>query len=171
MSINNGKPLEVTPVSAWLDDYELVTMPSGKVVGLRQTDILSLILEDGTTPNFLIQFIQGHMGALPINANEQAQLDEEDLIKLSPILNKLTIACYANPPIVNTMEEVKRGEGLLLHMVSLEDKISLILWGMGGARAVEAAGRFFEQQKRNIESSLQSNSVEQATKRNTRRKK
>lgn len=146
-SNGNGHQLEITPVSAWLNDYDPVRLPSGKVVGLRSVDILSLILEDGSAPNFLTQFVEGHMSAVRMDKNGMPEMDGDDMKRFVVVINKIARACFANPPIVDDMEAVQRGEGILLSMISMEDKSALIPWGMGGQAAIDNASRFFEQQK------------------------
>ncbi len=162
-SNSNGHVPTITSVSAWLEDYDIITLPSGKVVGLRPVDMLSLILEDGSAPNFLIQFVQGHMENVPMNAQGQPEMDVKEMRDLLTLLNKVARVCFADPIIVDDMEAVQRGEGILLSMISLEDKMALLPWGMGGQSAVDSASRFFEQQKPDPEPVLSSLSVQPST--------
>ncbi len=150
------KKLEITPISAWLEDYELVEMPSGKVVGLRQVDVLSIITADGQIPNVLLPIIQGNM--TPQEAG-QIEMSFEDLKPLNQLLGRLTRACFVEPAIVEDMEDVKRGDGILVDMVPYNDKISLIAWNLGGQARVDAAQTFLEQQEAGVVGVQPSNNV------------
>ena len=91
----NGKPLEITPVSAWVEEYEIVYLPYAKKhVGLRQADVMSILTSDGQIPNMLLPVIQGQM--TPSQA-QSMEVDMDDLSQLNGLLNKLVRACFVQP--------------------------------------------------------------------------
>jgi len=131
------KPLELSPISAW-SDGELIELPSGKVMRLRQLDVLSVIGEDGSVPNFLLPLLS--------RQKSSAEPNPEDILKMGPLLNKVALQSVVEPAIVNTMDQVKAGEGILLSMISMEDKMTLLSYAMGGAAAINATMRFQRKQ-------------------------
>jgi len=143
---DNQKPLEITPISAWVEDYETVQLPSGKVVGLRQVDVLNILTADGRVPNMLLPVVQGHMDGVNVNENGEMVVDVDELPRLNQLLNRLTRSSFVKPAIVDTREQVERGEGILCEMVSYADKIALITYSMGGKAAIDASKKFLEQQ-------------------------
>ena len=142
----NKPQLEITPISGWLDDYETVKLPSGKVVGLRQVDVLNILTVDGEIPNILIPAITGHM-ALSQGDNQNLEMGIEDLVQLNNLLDRLARACFVNPKIVADMDAVDRGEGITVEMVSYIDKTSLIAWNMGGQAQLDATATFLNEQE------------------------
>lgn len=150
MAKANGKSpaLEITPVSAWLEDYETVRLPSGKVVGLRQVDVLSILTADGEIPNILLPVVQGHMKT---GGQASMEVDIKDLAPLNHLLERLTRACFVKPAIVDDLDAVKAGDGITVDMVSYQDKIALIAWNMGGQAQIDAATTFLEQQNASLD--------------------
>lgn len=153
-----NKKLEVTSASSWLTDYEPVLLPSGKVAGLRQVDVLSILTSDGEIPNILMPIVQGNISQSQIQGGEM-QMQVKDLVPLNHLLERLTRACFVQPAIVDDMEAVKRGEGITVDMVSYTDKVFLIAWNLGGQERVDAAARFLKEQGTDMGAVQPSNGV------------
>lgn len=143
--------MAITPVSAWLDQYEEVELPSGRTVGLRQPDVLCLITADGNVPNLLRPMLTQQMGGKPAKLPTESEVTLEDLQALTEMLNRVARACFVEPAIVETMDDVRAGKGVMVDMIPYADKVALISYGMGGKRAIEAGIRFLKQQSQRLE--------------------
>lgn len=142
-------------INSWFDDYEIVTLPSGKPAGLRQVDILYILSDDGDIPNFLLDQIGGHISGVRASAEEapeEHQMSMDDLKGIQKLLDKLVLACWASPPVSNDPAKVESREAISTSMISLGDKMALFTWAMGGATAFEKAGDFLKEQAENLES-------------------
>lgn len=123
--------LQLTPVSDWLKG-ELVQLPSGKVVEYMELDTLSMVMESGDTPNFVLRKLMDGLNQKPASKQTEAKDEPEDMLKLVPLLNTVTRAMLVQPPIVETVEEMRAGKGITLQRVSFQDKMALFMLGIGG---------------------------------------
>lgn len=139
MSTNNG-PTGMTSLSAWLEAYETVTLPSGKVVGLRQADILALLMPDGRVPNVLAPLVETLMTGKAAATNLNIT-DTNDLAAIKALFDRVTRTCLVFPRIVDEAAML-RGEGITVEMVSFDDKTAIFNWAAGGRAALAAAQSF-----------------------------
>jgi|GEM_PF-2552111 len=148
MTNKTHKPLEITPISAWVEEYEIVHLPyAQKNVGLRKVDVMDILMGDGQIPNVLLSMIQGDITP---TQTQNVQMEGDDFKRFRELLDKLARACFANPPIVDTMEEVQEGKGILSSMIPFNDKSLLIAYCMGGRAQFENATKFLEQQEGSV---------------------
>lgn len=155
----------LTPIEDWLSSFEEAILPSGKKPGLRQVDVVSILTDDGQIPNILMPIIQmlmdeatGRKSTKP-TIEIDMQFGAQDLVDFHRALEKLTRACFAHPQIVDTQADVDAGKGILLHHVSLTDKLALIPWAMGGQRAIDAAKTFLGEWVKSLGSLQSGNGV------------
>lgn len=127
----------VSPVSAWADG-EVVTLPSGRNMRLRQLDVMDVLALDGSIPNFLLPMLSGK--------GQKTETTTEDMLRLAPILKRVAEQSVVEPRIVSTIAEVNAGEGILLSMIPMGDKMAMLTFAMGGTAAVDAASRFLQKQ-------------------------
>jgi hypothetical protein len=106
---------------------------------LRQLDVLQVMSEDGSIPNFMLPMLSGKSTA-------PKETTGEDMLKLAPLLARVASQAIVEPAIVETVEEVRAGKGIMLSMVSLKEKMDVLSYAMGGAAAVNAAHRFLSEQ-------------------------
>lgn len=139
MSVNQRQPLELSPISSWIEG-ELVKLPSGRVMRLRQLDMLSMVDEGGNVPNFLLAQLSGK------KSGAAAESDPADILLMGPLLNKLALQCVVEPAIVDTAEEMKAGQGITLIMIPMMDKMAMLNYSMGGQASVDSAMRFLSKQ-------------------------
>lgn len=135
--------MTISPVSAWLNEFEEVALPSGKVVGLRPVDVLNILTSDGRIPNVLLPIIQQQM-----NGESQGMSDKmttDDLLELTRVLEKLVRATFVEPRIVDTPADMESGRGILSSMIGFNDKLAVLAWGLGGQAALDAAKTFPDQ--------------------------
>lgn len=138
--------MAVTPVAEWLVEGEEILLPTcNKTVKVRPVDLLGLLSDNGNMPNFLLKKLfetpaKGKTGAQDITFNT------DEMLKLSPVLDRLTKAVLIEPAIVTDLDAVRRGEGILVSFIPLMDKMLLFGYAMGGKDALTNAERFPEQQ-------------------------
>lgn len=139
MSANQSQ-LELSPISAWIEG-ELVKMPSGRVMRLRQLDMLSTVVDEGgNVPNFLLAQLAGK------KSGAAAEPNPSDILQMGPLLNRIAQQSVVAPAIVNTAEEMQEGKGITLVMIPMMDKMAMLNYSMGGQTAVDAAMRFLSKQ-------------------------
>jgi len=142
----NGSAISI---DSWFDDYETVTLPSGKKAGLRQVDILHILSDDGSIPNFLLDQIAGQINgdeAPSSDIPDEPNISLEDLQGIQKMLDRLVQACWAYPPVSDDPKKIEAREAIAISMISLTDKMSLLTWAMGGATAFQKAGDFLAEQ-------------------------
>jgi hypothetical protein len=153
--MNNGHTHEnITSIDSWFDDIEVVTLPSGRNVGLRQVDVLYILSDEGEIPNFLLDQIGGHIsGEAPdvVSEAKDQQVSMEDMEGIKKLLDRLVFACWAKPPVSNDPAKIEAREAIGTHMIALQDKFALLTWAMGGETAVEASRTFPEKQSPHLE--------------------
>lgn len=132
---------QVSPLSAWVDG-EVVEMPSRRFMRLRQLDVMDVLTPDGSVPNFLLPLLSGQ--------RSQVETTAEDMLNLAPLLKRVAEQSVVEPKIVQTMEQVNAGEGILLSMIPMNDKMAMLNYAMGGAAAVQQATRFLQKQARPV---------------------
>lgn len=121
-------------MSAWKQHTEIVTLPSGNDVTLKQVDILSILSENGDVPNFLLDLMSGGGGG---------DVKMRDMLASMPLLNRIARLAFVSPAIV---DESSKAEGISIHQVGMYDKLAVMMWCMSGKEAVDAVRRFLEQQ-------------------------
>lgn len=126
--------MTVTSVAQWKSG-EIVQLPSGKVAKLRRPDALSLLLDDGRLPDALGPLIFGEKNEGGVAA--EIELTPETLTALVPILDKLAVACFVEPRVV---ENAQGDEVLIPADIAFNDKLFLFQWIFGEAGTL--AGRF-----------------------------
>lgn len=117
-------------------------MPSRRFMRLRQLDVMDVLTPDGSVPNFLLPLLSGQ--------RSQVETTAEDMLNLAPLLKRVAEQSVVEPKIVQTMEQVNAGEGILLSMIPMNDKMAMLNYAMGGAAAVQQATRFLQKQARPV---------------------
>lgn len=140
--------MAVTTPEQWLNDYEEVTLPSGKTVGVRQFDVISILTEDGEVPTVLRPVIDNMI--MQTESGQQAEemkMDSEAFASMGRLFDRLIDACWVAPKLVETREQVLAGEGITKDMIGFNDKVYLFSWAMGGEQQLNATTTFPEGQK------------------------
>jgi hypothetical protein len=161
-----------TPISAWVTEDEELPI-GGRNYRVRSVDVLSVLNDDGGIPNMMLPLIQQLMKIEQPKPKDEptAKTPEEgkkQLEELTNTLNKITKAVLTYPPLVDDMEAVKRGEGVMLHHIPLDHKVSIMSWAMGGKAAMQASEKFLNESRRNVVTLPSSNVVPQKPKRGRR---
>ncbi len=140
--------LTPSPVSAWLQDFEVVQLPSGKRVGMLPVDALSFTDEKGQIPQFLRVRLERKDKNLTGDKDTTSAEDTIDTLKLA---ERVIRAGMVEPRIVDTAEEERAGMGIQMLRLTYMDKIALLVWSMGGKAAMDAAQRFPEPEKADVQ--------------------
>ncbi len=129
--------MATSTLSEWLEQGDEITLPnSRKVVRVRQVDLLSMLSGENALPNLLINNLFGD------KKTTQVEMTASDMLKLAPLLDRMCRLMLIEPRIVNTIEEVEAGKGILLSFIPLDDKTTLMNYAIGGAQAFNDAARF-----------------------------
>lgn len=127
----------ITSASTWLAKVQEVELPSGNVAGLRQVDVFNLIGADGKIPQ-LLRSSMGEVGKRPAKAPTA-----EDTLEMAALADRVVKACWVEPPLAPLGDpRVTAGEAITLTHISMQDKMHVLTWAMGGEAAVEAANAF-----------------------------
>jgi hypothetical protein len=149
--------MTITPISDWVSSAEEIVLTSGRSVKVRLVDVLSILNDDGGIPNVLLPVIKQIMKIEEPKAKTpeepKARTPEEakrEIEELMNILNKITRAVLVYPPLVDSVDALNRGEGIMLHNLPMEDKVAIMTWAMGGKAALEASKKFLSQPHGNV---------------------
>lgn len=162
---------ELTPLSAWLTGEETLTTSSGRTYRVRPVDTLMLMNEDGGIPNSFVGIIRKNMGLAVEPVSQKERTPEEakkDIEQIGQMVNRITRACVAYPPLTDDAAVAARGEAIMLHNIPFVDKQEIAAWAMGGEAALNAARRFPQQQGTNVVALQTGGGVQKSTKRNRR---
>lgn len=139
--------MTISTVNDWLEQGEEIHLPnSGKVVKVRQVDLISMLVGENGLPNLLVNNLFGD------KKTKQVEMTGGDMLKLSPMLDRLCRLMVIEPRIVNTIEEVEAGKGILLSFIPLADKTTLMNYAIGGKQAFDNAARFPIEQGAGVDS-------------------
>lgn len=128
----------LTSLDTWLAAYEVVTLPSGKSVGMKPVNVLTLMERSGKIPTFIRMNLEVGTG----KRKEPPAPTAEDNMEMQALADNVIRAGLVYPPLVATEDEERDGKGITLLRFSINDKLALLGWALGGAAAVEAANTF-----------------------------
>lgn len=132
-----------TPISEWNSGYEAVTLPSGKVVGMRPLDAFALLTKDGKIP----QFLRANIERKPGKTDEAQGVTVEQTLETVALAELVIREGLVYPPIVESVEDERANKGVRLISIPMADKLHLLMWALGGGEAVSKAQRFPEGEK------------------------
>jgi hypothetical protein len=157
----NGNPANdprLTSLDAWLSAYEVVKLPSGKVIAMRPVDVLTLMNRDGKIPQVLKNAID--VGTHKIKSLPTTQSD--DNLEVIYIAEKVLRAGLLHPPLVENDEDERAGKGIQLIRFTLNDKAAIFAWAMGGQPAVDAMNTFLIAETASLQSLPSGDAVQPA---------
>jgi hypothetical protein len=128
----------LTSLDQWLTAYEVVTLPSGKSVGMKPVNVLTLMERSGKIPTFLRMNMEVGTG----KRKEREAPTTEDNMEMQALADNVIRAGLVYPPLVATEDEERAGKGITLLRFSINDKLAVLGWALGGAAAVEAVNTF-----------------------------
>lgn len=117
--------MPVTSGREWRSRDEAVefTLPSGKVALLKKPDVLE-ILADPDIPDLLTnKVMEGMTGEKP-----KAEIQREDIPRLLKTLNKMCVACFVSPRVVETAQA---DDEIEVRHIDFQDKLAVFNFAFG----------------------------------------
>jgi len=119
--------LRVTPAQEWQRQTELLALPSGKVVEVRDVDVIGMLFSNPEgVPDFITQQLLDGLrnGGSPKSPSRPPAVDlsPSDLPALVYLADLITRACVVNPRIVDGKPNYAAGE-IALADINLEDRL------------------------------------------------
>lgn len=128
----------LTSLDQWLNAYEVVKLPSGASIGMKPVNVLTLMERSGKIPTFIRMNLEVGSG----KRKEREAPTAEDNMEMQALADNVIRAGLVYPPLVATEEDERAGKGITLLRFSINDKLAVLGWALGGAAAVEAANTF-----------------------------
>lgn len=136
--------LVVTPASQWKRPGELHQLPSGKIVKLRRTSPISIIMRAGNVPDSLAQIAMDAINGGGKNGAKTVEFKKSDLGMIADLMDTVNKAVFMEPEIVDN-PDYERGQ-IAISDVDENDKIWVMTWAMNPGGEAPAAERFPEEQ-------------------------
>jgi hypothetical protein len=133
--------MEITSGKTWRTGTPTM-LPSGNVAALRRPSVFTLVADDDA-PDFLKRIVIENINGRKKTANgkDEFEITAENLPQLTRTLEKVCMACFASPRIV---EHPEAEDEISIADVSDGDRIAVFQWLIGGR--LEAAQTFPAQQ-------------------------
>jgi hypothetical protein len=128
----------LTSLDQWLNAYEVVKLPGGASIGMKPVNVLTLMERSGKIPTFIRMNLEVGTG----KRKESPAPTAEDNMEMQALADNVIRAGLVYPPLVATEAEEREGKGITLLRFSINDKLAVLGWALGGAAAVEAANMF-----------------------------
>jgi hypothetical protein len=116
--------LTVSNATDWQPQFELLKLPSGKVVKVKEVDLQGMILrsDQGVVPDFIRAQISAKMTGSKAPATK---LDPDNLGEMGQMLDLIALSSVVEPKIVRSGAEYFKGE-INVDDMSTEDKLFLM---------------------------------------------
>ena len=127
-------------MSQWVNVHE-VELPSGNKPKIKQIDLMSLLARKRGIPEILIPIVERQINPKAKRAFEKGEvnLDDEDTTEMSQFLDWLCTKVFVEPKATYDEQPATVTEAyVLVEDISLEDKMHVLAWVMGGDAGVEA---------------------------------
>jgi len=119
--------LQVTPAVEWQRKTELLQLPSGKVVEVRDVDAVGMLLSspDGSIPDFITQQLADGLRGKKSKSALKVEFTPKDFPALIQIANAITRACIVTPRIVDGEPNYEAGE-IHLSDINFDDRLFIL---------------------------------------------
>lgn len=135
--------LIITPASQWKRPTEVHTLPSGKVVRLKRSTPIGLIMRAGNIPDALAQIAIDAINGGGKKGGKTFEFKKQDLGAIADLMDTIAKAVFDAPAIVDN-PNYDLGQ-IAITDVDDDDKIWVLTWAMNPGGEAGAASRFPEQ--------------------------
>lgn len=140
---------------AWVNEFNL-TLPSGNTPKIKRIDLMSLLVRKKGIPSALLPIVEKQIN--PKRGKKKSEIvedmDNQDDAEMSMFLDWLCTKVFVSPMVYEELTDIPElvdadKEYILTEQISLEDKLYILAWEMGGDSGV-AAMEFRKQSVLNV---------------------
>lgn len=121
---------------------EEVELPSGRTMLVQRPNLMSMVLNSGTVPDFMMGFIEKSFGGQKPKSDSMSQtIKQEDLPFLVELMNMAAIGCAVSPKVVRENPDYDADQ-IELSDLTDDEKTFLLGYALGGELASPQVAAF-----------------------------